>query len=100
MKEHTASLLNFASKSSRLRERFEQRLGEYVSFWEALERLCRQFCQDHQAAAGRMNEFIREMTDAADLIDTAESAKAGVVLARREQKLGQLGHGYSMDVYQ
>jgi len=91
MKEHTASLVNFASKSVQLRARFEQRLGEYVSFWEALERLCRQYCQDHQAAAGRMNEFIREMTDAADLIDTAESAKAGVVLARKEK---QLRHRY------
>lgn len=97
MKEHTASLVNFASKSARLRERFDQRLGEYVSFWGALERLCRQYCLDHQAAAGRMNEFIRDMTDAADLIDTAESAKAGVILARNEK---QLRHRYAMDVYQ
>lgn len=97
MKEHTASLVNFASKSARLRERFDQRLGEYVSFWGALERLCRQYCLDHQAAAGRMNEFIRDMTDAADVIDTAESAKAGVILARNEK---QLRHRYKMDVYQ
>lgn len=97
MKEHTASLVNFASNSPSLRKRFEQRLAEYMSFWEALERLCRQYCLDHQAAAGRMTEFIQEMTDAADLIDTAESAKAGFKLAGAEK---HLRHGYAMEVYQ
>lgn len=100
MKEHTAILVHHASKSTRLRQRFEQRLKEYMGFWDALERLCRQYCQDHQMAAGRMNEFIREMSDAADLIDSAESAKAGVVLAGKQKTLSQHAHGYSMDVYQ
>merc|ERR1712176_1652687 len=95
MKEHTESLIHYASKSARLRERFEQRLAEYMSFWVSLERLCRQYCNDHQTAAGRMNEFIRDMTDAADLIDTIESAKAGKMLAKREK---QLRHRYSMDM--
>lgn len=81
MKEHTECLVNFASNSARLRERFEQRLGEYTSFWASLERLCRQYVLDHQNASKRMYEFIREVVDASDLMDTAESARMGVMLS-------------------
>jgi hypothetical protein len=91
MKEHTESLVHVASKSGRLRQRFEQRLGEYVSFWASLERLCRQYCKDHQEASGRMQEFVRETTDIADLLDTAQSAKAGVLLANAEKQLRHRG---------
>ena len=71
--EHTECLVNFANSSKPLRdspgdlslsgssfpsvpvaknwtqERFEQRLGEYTSFWTSLERLCRwgQHQHDH-----------------------------------------------------
>jgi len=40
-----------------------------------------------------MHEFIREMTDAADVIDTAESAKAGLMAGRRER---EMNHSYAM----
>merc|ERR1712190_479468 len=92
MKEHTECLVRFASNSKPLQERFEQRLGEYTSFWASLERLCRQYCIDHQAAATRMYEVIREVADAADVIDTAQSARMGMVLAMREK---QWRHGCS-----
>jgi len=95
MKEHTENLINYASTSPRLRVRFEQRLTEYMSFWASLERLCRQYCLDHQVAAGKMHEFIRDMTDAANLIDTAESARAGILFAKKEK---QLSNSYSMEV--
>ncbi|CAE8631205.1 unnamed protein product [Polarella glacialis] len=81
MKEHTEVLVNFASSSKALRERFEQRLGEYSNFWSSLEKLCRQYCVDHQASSKRMYEVIREVADAADVIDTAQSARLGIALA-------------------
>eukprot|EP00931_Biecheleriopsis_adriatica_P102230 TRINITY_DN77227_c0_g1_i1.p1 TRINITY_DN77227_c0_g1~~TRINITY_DN77227_c0_g1_i1.p1 ORF type:complete len:1148 (+),score=233.85 TRINITY_DN77227_c0_g1_i1:39-3482(+) len=78
MKEHAERLVNFASSKPKLRERFEQRMKEYASFWSALEQLCRQYSLDHQAVSSKMRDFIREVSDAADLVDTAESARAGV----------------------
>merc|ERR1711879_976806 len=89
MKEHTECLVGFASNSKPLRARFEQRLAEYTSFWASLERLCRQYCIDHQAAAKRMYDVIREVADAADVIDTAQSAQIGMVFARREMQWRQ-----------
>lgn len=80
MKEHTERLVSYASGSEQLRKRFEQRLVEYTNFWASLERLCRQYALDHQAAVGRMQSFLREVRDAADLIDTVESAKVGLEL--------------------
>mmetsp|Transcript_15064 Transcript_15064/g.40598 ORF Transcript_15064/g.40598 Transcript_15064/m.40598 type:complete len:937 (+) Transcript_15064:188-2998(+) len=87
MKEHTECLVNFAAKSKPLRDRFEQRLTEYRNFWSSLERLCRQYCLDHQASAKRMYEVIREVSDAADVIDTANSARLGLLNKQRR-------HGY------
>jgi len=77
MKEHAERLVNFASSKPKLRERFEQRMQEYASFWNNLEQLCRQYSLDHQAISAKMRDFIREVSDAADLVDTAESARAG-----------------------
>merc|ERR1719343_1284882 len=87
MKEYTECLVNFAAKSKPLRDRFEQRLSEYRNFWSSLERLCRQYCLDHQASAKRMYEVIREVSDAADVIDTANSARLGLLSKQRR-------HGY------
>eukprot|EP00927_Polykrikos_kofoidii_P035487 TRINITY_DN30040_c0_g1_i2.p1 TRINITY_DN30040_c0_g1~~TRINITY_DN30040_c0_g1_i2.p1 ORF type:complete len:945 (+),score=177.49 TRINITY_DN30040_c0_g1_i2:51-2837(+) len=75
MKEHTECLVRFAGNSNPLRERFEQRISEYAGFWSSLDGLCRQYCRDHQAASSRMYEMIREVSDAADVIDTAQSAR-------------------------
>jgi len=86
MKELTERLVGFATSNVRLRERFDQRLGEYADFWASLERLCKKYSLDHHTASGRMQEFVREVADAADLIDTAESARAGVLAARQEQR--------------
>lgn len=91
MKEHTERLVNFAANSKPLRDRFEQRLGEYTNFWSSLERLCRQYCLDHQASAKRMYEVIREVSDAADVIDTAQSARLGMLSMMRDK---QRRHGY------
>jgi len=86
MKDVTERLVGFATSSARLRERFEQRLGEYASFWASLERLCRKYILDHHAASTRMQEFVREVADAADLIDTAESARVGAMAAKWERQ--------------
>merc|ERR1719277_2436117 len=87
MKDHTERLVNYAANSKPLRGRFEQRLGEYTEFWHSLERLCRQYCLDHQASAKRMYEVIREVSDAADVVDTANSARLGLLSKQRR-------HGY------
>eukprot|EP00930_Biecheleria_cincta_P072046 TRINITY_DN5948_c0_g2_i1.p1 TRINITY_DN5948_c0_g2~~TRINITY_DN5948_c0_g2_i1.p1 ORF type:complete len:890 (-),score=176.47 TRINITY_DN5948_c0_g2_i1:146-2713(-) len=81
MKEHAERLVNFASSKPKLRDRFEQRMKEYASFWAALEQLCNQYSVDHQAVSSKMRDFIREVSDAADLVDTAESARAGIQAA-------------------
>jgi len=90
MKEVTERLVGFATSSGRLRERFDQRLGEYADFWASLERLCRKYAMDHDAASTQMQEFVREVADAADLIDTAESARMGALAARWERQRRQV----------
>eukprot|EP00435_Cladocopium_sp_Y103_P036654 s408_g9.t1 len=97
MKEHTECLVNFANSSKPLRERFEQRLGEYTSFWSSLERLCRQYCMDHQAFSKQMHAMMREVSDAADFMDTAQSARLGVAMGYREKQLRQ-GVGGSINL--
>mmetsp|Transcript_132925 Transcript_132925/g.315018 ORF Transcript_132925/g.315018 Transcript_132925/m.315018 type:complete len:884 (-) Transcript_132925:229-2880(-) len=92
MKEHTECLVNFANSSKPLKERFEQRLGEYTTFWTSLERLCRQYCLDHQAFSKQMHAMMREISDAADFLDTAQSARLGVALGYREKQLRQGGY--------
>jgi len=85
MKEHTEVLVNYANSSKPLRDRFEQRLTEYTQFWLSLERLCRQYCLDHQTSAKAMHDVIREVSDAADVYDTAQSVRLGVAVAMRRQ---------------
>lgn len=46
---------------------------------------------DHQASSKRMYEKIREVADAADVIETAQSARIGIARAMREK---QRRHGY------
>eukprot|EP00438_Fugacium_kawagutii_P010206 Skav234238 [mRNA] locus=scaffold1464:446804:452420:- [translate_table: standard] len=89
--EHTECLVNYANSSKPLRERFEQRLSEYLSFWTSLERLCRQYCMDHQAFSKQMHAMMREVSDAADFMDTAQSARLGVAMGYREKQLRQGG---------
>jgi len=86
MKEHTECLVNFAGNSQKLRERFEQRLMEYGSFWSSLERLCRQYCLDHQATTKKIYDVIRDVGDATDMMDTAQSARLGMMAALREKQ--------------
>jgi len=86
MKDMTQRLVGFATSSERLRMRFEQQLGEYANFWASLEKLCGQYSVDHLTASGRMQDFVREVADAADLMDTAESARAGLRAGKQEQK--------------
>lgn len=83
MKEHTQKLVSYASTKPKLRQRFEHRLKEYASFWTALEQLCRQYSMDHQIATSKMRDFLREVSDTADLVDTAESARAGAWAGQR-----------------
>eukprot|EP00928_Gymnodinium_smaydae_P077505 TRINITY_DN6087_c0_g2_i1.p1 TRINITY_DN6087_c0_g2~~TRINITY_DN6087_c0_g2_i1.p1 ORF type:complete len:1135 (+),score=233.96 TRINITY_DN6087_c0_g2_i1:474-3407(+) len=86
MKEHTEALVNFAADNARLMERFHQRLREYTGFWAALERICRQYCADHQATSERMFRWIRDIEDAVDLVHTTESIKTGAAAARKDRE--------------
>jgi len=84
MKEHTEALVKFAGSNDRLRERFEVRLQEYSGFWASLERLCRLYAMDHEAASSKMQDFILEVRDMADVVDTASSMYAGASTAAAE----------------
>jgi len=84
MKEHTECLVQFAGNSKALRERFDHRLTEYTNFWSSLERLCRQYCVDHQAASKQMYEMIREVTDAKDVLDHAQMTRLVMMLKDRQ----------------
>mmetsp|Transcript_46316 Transcript_46316/g.100711 ORF Transcript_46316/g.100711 Transcript_46316/m.100711 type:complete len:673 (+) Transcript_46316:18-2036(+) len=86
MKEHTEVLVNFASSSKSIKERFEQRLNEYIAFWTSLDRLCRQYCIDHQAASKKMYDVIREVADVTDVMDTTQSARMGMVAGMRDKQ--------------
>eukprot|EP00927_Polykrikos_kofoidii_P023793 TRINITY_DN21791_c0_g1_i1.p1 TRINITY_DN21791_c0_g1~~TRINITY_DN21791_c0_g1_i1.p1 ORF type:complete len:487 (+),score=104.24 TRINITY_DN21791_c0_g1_i1:174-1634(+) len=84
LKEHTECLLTFASTdSSRLRERFDQRLAQYSDFWAALERLCRQYVDDHAVVSQRMYELAN---DTSNLVDVADSARILLVPAAAAEK--------------
>ena len=83
LKEHTERLVTFASKTPRLRERFEMRLKEYEEFWQSLEDLCGQYVQGMWERSGSMYAFIRDVQDAADVVDTVQAVATGVKLARR-----------------
>jgi len=86
MKEHTECLVSFAANSARLRERFEQRVREYTEFWQSLERLCRRYVVDHQAATKRMTEVVREAGDTADWVDSVQ--RIGMLALMRERSCG------------
>lgn len=88
MKEHAERLVTFASSTPKLKERFGQRMKEYAVFWSDLEQLCRKYSSDHHAASAKMREVVREVSFAADIRDTHESAYAGV---RAAQKGGAYG---------
>jgi len=91
MKDVTERLVGYASSSKRLRDRFEQRLSEYAEFWANLESLCRQYGLDHQAAAAKMQDFVRDLSDAADLLDTADSARQGTAWTPRDRPVRAVG---------
>mmetsp|Transcript_22136 Transcript_22136/g.48404 ORF Transcript_22136/g.48404 Transcript_22136/m.48404 type:complete len:166 (-) Transcript_22136:526-1023(-) len=88
MKDHTEQLVSVASKSKALKDKFDERLAAYTDFWASLERLCRQYCADHQVSSKRMYEVIREVSEAADVIDTNRALQFSVM---REQPRR---HGY------
>eukprot|EP00435_Cladocopium_sp_Y103_P070253 s317_g34.t2 len=68
-KDHAQSLLRYASKSHRLKERFDQRLMEYSAFWASLLLLCDQYCAEVQPALQQMSQFLRHAEVAADFSD-------------------------------
>jgi len=82
MKEHTETLVRYAGNSKNLRDRFEQRVDDYSRFWSSLERLCKQYVTDHQAASKRTYEMIREASDFADVVDTQRAAQAARIQVR------------------
>jgi len=73
LKEHTASLVKYASKSSNLRARFESRLSEYSEFWAFLMKLCEQYCAEAEPELAKVRALINKVEDAADKIEFAGS---------------------------
>lgn len=71
LKDHTASLVKYASKSSSLRARFDSRLAEYSDFWGSLMRLCERYCSEVEPALQKVRALIAKVEDAADTIDAA-----------------------------
>ncbi|CAE7561591.1 Chek2 [Symbiodinium microadriaticum] len=92
MKEHTECLVNYANSSRLLKERFDQRLAEYTTFWTSLERLCRQYCIDYQTFCKKMQDTIRDVSDTADVYDTAQSVRMGVANGYREKAMRSGGY--------
>lgn len=82
MKEHTELLIKFAGSSKPLRDRFDQRLGEYSNFWSSLERLCRSYCAEHQTASKNMYQFIDNVDHVSDIVDTVSSGRLGMASLR------------------
>lgn len=74
-KDHTLSLLRYASKSQRLKERFDQRLTEYSAFWASLLALCENYCAEVQPALQQMSQFLRDAEVAADVRDAVSAAQ-------------------------
>jgi len=69
LKDHTQRLLKFASKSSALRSRFDERLAEYADFWGSLIRLCEQYCAAAEPALLRMRVLVNQAEAAMDTIE-------------------------------
>ncbi|CAE6916990.1 Chek2, partial [Symbiodinium sp. KB8] len=47
MKQHAERLVNFATSTPKLRERFDQRMLQYGKNWSDLEKLCREYNSKH-----------------------------------------------------
>lgn len=70
-KEHTQSLLKYAAKNARLRERFATRLAEYSDFWGSLQGICDQYCMAVEPVLVKMRSVVRKIEDEADrMVDT------------------------------
>jgi len=81
-KDHTQALLRHAAKSAGLKERFDQRLGEYGAFWATLLALCEQYCQEVQPALNKMMIDVRTAEAAADALEL----KAATGLGQRAEE--------------
>jgi len=68
-KEHTQVLLEYASKSSKLKERFLLRVAEYDEFWGSLMKLCEQYCLQMQPGLQKTHHFISKVEGAADALE-------------------------------
>eukprot|EP00403_Amphidinium_massartii_P005353 CAMPEP_0178382082 /NCGR_PEP_ID=MMETSP0689_2-20121128/6313_1 /TAXON_ID=160604 /ORGANISM="Amphidinium massartii, Strain CS-259" /LENGTH=713 /DNA_ID=CAMNT_0020002281 /DNA_START=1 /DNA_END=2139 /DNA_ORIENTATION=+ len=68
LKDHTESFLKYASTSSRLKDRFSQRLTEYSDFWGMLMLSCRQYCNEMEPGMKKVHRFISEVENAADTV--------------------------------
>eukprot|EP00927_Polykrikos_kofoidii_P024799 TRINITY_DN22452_c0_g1_i1.p1 TRINITY_DN22452_c0_g1~~TRINITY_DN22452_c0_g1_i1.p1 ORF type:complete len:1146 (+),score=194.01 TRINITY_DN22452_c0_g1_i1:140-3577(+) len=71
MKDHTEALVRSANGSVRLQERFTRRLEEYAGFWHGLEWLGKRYSVQHQAFDRKMQEFVSQVRDATEVVDTA-----------------------------
>ncbi|CAE7678160.1 Chek2 [Symbiodinium pilosum] len=60
MKQHAERLVNFATSTPKLRERFDQRMTEYGKNWSDLEKLCREYNSKHHEENAKMRHVVRE----------------------------------------
>jgi len=76
MKQHAERLVNFATSTPKLRERFDQRMLEYGKNWSDLEKLCREYNSKHHEENAKMRDAVRDLFLRADLEDIARAAGA------------------------
>lgn len=66
MKDHTETLVNFASRSQRLCELFEERLDGYRQCWRTLEDKCQQYCSGQKVASSKVHQCLHKVNATLD----------------------------------
>lgn len=70
MKDHTKVLISHAGKNARLKERFDQRLREFTTFWTSLKAMCEQYCVLVAPNQQNITKFIYAVENAVDGSDS------------------------------
>ncbi|CAE7356723.1 unnamed protein product [Symbiodinium sp. CCMP2456] len=96
MKQHAERLVNFATSTPKLRERFDQRMLEYGKNWSDLEKLCREYNSKHHdsglqgptniegsGSSGRLKEVLAILAGALRARDTLRASESSRSLGPR-----------------
>eukprot|EP00405_Crypthecodinium_cohnii_P033330 CAMPEP_0206527412 /NCGR_PEP_ID=MMETSP0325_2-20121206/1329_1 /ASSEMBLY_ACC=CAM_ASM_000347 /TAXON_ID=2866 /ORGANISM="Crypthecodinium cohnii, Strain Seligo" /LENGTH=728 /DNA_ID=CAMNT_0054022809 /DNA_START=116 /DNA_END=2303 /DNA_ORIENTATION=+ len=69
LRDNMQTLVKYTSANPKIKERFDQRLGEYYKFWDSLIRLCQQYCMEVEPALARAMKTTESVELMADRID-------------------------------